>query len=176
MRKVNRDNFDFGLELCRLREYANGVKSLFYTYEQDHGIDFIKEPDNEFVKAEKELYRIAREVADKCETADDIDALYERIEELRMMEFNAREEEEPGYNVRIKRERHTATAEAILNRYLKYMADHNIDPEEKGNRYAEDSKKLSGIINKDIPECEDDDEFHAIYGKLAEMMSFIGYC
>ncbi|MBP0973366.1 MAG: hypothetical protein J5851_05600 [Oscillospiraceae bacterium] len=77
------ENFDLGLAKCRARDFAEGVHGEYWEYFKANGIDWKDETDPLVANA-SELWNMARKI-DKCETEDDINAVLERIKELRKL-------------------------------------------------------------------------------------------
>ncbi|MEE3404805.1 MAG: helix-turn-helix domain-containing protein [Acutalibacteraceae bacterium] len=77
----NMGAFDLGLAKCRAREFAEGVHGAYWSYMKANGIDW-KDDTNQYVINADELWNMARRI-DKCKTEDDINAVLDRITELR---------------------------------------------------------------------------------------------
>ncbi|MBP0973365.1 MAG: hypothetical protein J5851_05595 [Oscillospiraceae bacterium] len=77
------EKFDLGLAQCRARERAEGAHGEYWEYFKANGIDWT-DKTNPLVANSYELWNMPREI-DKCETEDDINAVLERIKELRKL-------------------------------------------------------------------------------------------
>ena len=77
------ETFDLGLAKCRARERAEGAGGDYWEFFKANAIDW-KDKTNPLVANAFELWHM-REKIDKCETEDDINAVLERIAELRQL-------------------------------------------------------------------------------------------
>lgn len=74
-------NFDLGLALCRIRDSITSVEGKYFRYVTKNKLD-MKDEENIYVKRLFELELMTGNLY-KCKTEADVQALINRIDELR---------------------------------------------------------------------------------------------
>ncbi|MBP5362333.1 MAG: helix-turn-helix transcriptional regulator [Ruminococcus sp.] len=168
------DNLDEDLraKAFRVKENTEDAYAEYVVYCRKNNID-LYDKSNQFVQNLNRLWHMTSREINKCETADEIDAINAEITELRALVSTTGKEGAPEFNLVSEMCRARESADEAFSEYVSFCRKNRIDIYDKSNPFATNAERLWYMQEREINKCTNSEDIERINEIINDLRTLI---